>query len=302
MPAQRIDLHSHSTASDGRLTPAQLVERARQLELKALALTDHDTMAGLGMFHNAGKTHGVETISGVEISAEWAKGAMHIIGLFVDAQSTAFRSFLRQLSDGRKVRNPQIVRKLNELGLAITMDEVEAEAGLLDDGSGASPVDKSVGRPHIAAVLIKKGFVKDKQEAFERYLAKGQAAYVTRFMASPQESMDQIHSAGGLAILAHPPYLCTDSPEEMDRVVGDLKAKGLDGIEVFYSTHSPQQTEFCAWLAKKYDLVPSGGSDFHGEPGRNGKPVELGSGIGGSICIGYEVLEALKARKAARLR
>ncbi len=294
---QFIDLHCHSTASDGRLTPLELVECAKKVGLRALALTDHDTVAGLGMFHQAGKTHQIETISGVEISADYAKGTMHIVGLFVESQSQAFRSFLKKLSEGRKIRNPQIVSKLNELGMEVTMEEVEEEAGVLHDGPGGGAIDKSVGRPHIASVLIAKGYVKTKQEAFERFLAKGRPAYCSRFVASPQDSIDQIHGAGGLAILAHPPYLKAESPEEMDQIVGDLKSKGLDGIEVYYSTHTVEQTALCASLAEKHQLLISGGSDFHGEAGRGGTNVALGTGINGSLKLGYDVLEKLKARK-----
>jgi 3',5'-nucleoside bisphosphate phosphatase len=297
---RRIDLHCHSTASDGRLTPVELTERAARLKIAAMALTDHDTIAGLAMFHMAGKKHGVETVSGVEISAEFSKGTMHVVGLFVETQSQAFRSFLKQLADGRKIRNPQIVARLNELGMKITMEEVEAEAGVRDNGPGDGAIDKSVGRPHIAAVLIKKGYVKTKQEAFDKYLAKGRVAYFNRFAANPQESIEQIHSAAGLAILAHPPYLKAENDEEMDRIIGDLKAKGLDGLEAWYSTHTPQQTELCLKLAQKYDLVTSGGSDFHGEPGRGGTNVDLGSGINGTLSIPYDVLEKLKERRAKR--
>ena len=301
LPTQHIDLHCHSTASDGRLTPAQLIDRAHEVGLKAIALTDHDTLAGLGTFHTCGKKLGIETISGVEVSADYEKGTMHIVGLFIDTQHQAFRAFLKQLADGRKVRNPQIVNRLNELGLAITMEEVETEAGVIDAGVGGGAIDKSIGRPHIAAVMIKKGFVKTKQEAFDKYLAKGGQAYFTRFVASPEDSIGQIHSAGGLAILAHPPYLKAANDDEMDAIVGDLKKKGLDGIEVHYSTHTPEQTALCAKLAQKYDLVPSGGSDFHGEVGRSGRSVELGSGIDGKLSIPYEVLEKLKERRARRM-
>ncbi|HYF51017.1 MAG TPA: PHP domain-containing protein [Planctomycetota bacterium] len=300
MPDRCIDLHCHSTASDGRLTPAQLVERAKQRNLRALALTDHDTVAGLGMFHQAGKKFGVETISGVEVSAEFAKGTMHMLGLFVDPQHQAFRAFLKKLAEGRKIRNPQIVAKLNELGMAITMEEVEAEAGVKDNGPGGGAIDKSIGRPHIAAVLIKKGYVRTKQEAFDKYLAKGASAYFPRFVASPQDSIEQIRSAGGLAILAHPPYLKAESDAELDAIIKDLKDKGLDGIEVWYSTHTPQQTEVCFALAKKYELLATGGSDFHGEPARGGGIVDLGLGVNGPLNIAYSTVEKLKERRASR--
>ena len=301
MPKDWIDLHCHSTASDGRLTPVKLIELAKQLELRALALTDHDTVAGLRSFHDMGKLHGVETISGVEVSAEYSRGTMHIVGLFVDPSSQAFRSFLKKLSDGRKIRNPQIVQRLNELGMPITMQEVEEEAGCVDNGSGGGALDtKSVGRPHIAAVMIRKGYVQTKQEAFDKYLSKGRPAYFTRFAASPEESIQQIHSADGLAILAHPPYLKAKDEEELDGIVADLKKKGMDGIEVHYSSHTPEDTALCAKLAAKYDLVVSGGSDYHAEPGRGNTAVELASGVGNNLSIPYSVLEKLKERKAKR--
>jgi 3',5'-nucleoside bisphosphate phosphatase len=178
----RIDLHCHSTASDGRLTPAQLVDMAKRHGLKALALTDHDTVAGLAMFHAAGRKRGLETVSGVEVSADFEKGSMHLLGLLVQTGSQEFRTFLKRLSDGRKVRNPQIIQKLNELGLAITMREVEAEAGIPPQGYGGGAIDKNVGRPHIATVLIRKGYVKTRQEAFDHFLGKGKAAYAPRFV------------------------------------------------------------------------------------------------------------------------
>jgi predicted metal-dependent phosphoesterase TrpH len=294
VPDRYIDLHCHSTASDGRLTPTQLVEHARKLGLSALALTDHDTIAGIALFQTAGKKHGIETVACVEISADYAKGSMHMLGLFVDTQSQALRSFLKQLSEGRKVRNPQIVAKLNELGMALTMEEVEREAGI---GQQYVGVAKNVGRPHIAAVLIKQGYVKTKQEAFDKYLAKGRAAYVTRFVASPRDSIDHIRNAGGLAILAHPPYLKTDSDAELEKVVAGLKADGLGGIEAYFSTHTPEQTAFYEKLAQKYDLAISGGTDFHGEAGRGGADIELGSGIKNMLKVKYEVLEKLKERR-----
>jgi predicted metal-dependent phosphoesterase TrpH len=295
-----IDLHCHSTASDGRLTPTQLIERAKSLNVRALALTDHDTVAGLGMFHQAGKKFGVETISGVEISAEYARGTMHILGLMVDPQHQAFRAFLKKLADGRKVRNPQIVARLNELGMAITMEEVEAEAGVKDNAPGGGAIDKSVGRPHIAAVLIKKGYVRNKQEAFDKYLAKGAVAYITRFVATPHDSIEQIRSAGGLAILAHPTYLKAENDADLEKIVCELKDQGLDGMECWYSTHTAQQTELCTRIAQKCGLEMAGGSDFHGEAARGGGQVDLGSGVNGPLNIPYSILEKLKTRKAAR--
>jgi len=291
-----IDLHCHSTASDGRARPEELIAKAKAIGLRALALTDHDTVAGLEAFSAAGRASGIETVPGVEVSAESKKGTMHILGLLVNPAHASFKEFLGQLAAGRKVRNPQIVDKLCELGLKLTMEEVELEAGVKDDGPGGGAIDKSVGRPHIAAVLIKKGYVKDKQEAFDKYLAKGAPAYFSRFTASPEESIRQIHAAGGLAVLAHPHYLSSDAAE-LEQLVGKLKEAGLDGIEVFYSTHTREQTALSQKLAQQFDLVPSGGSDFHGEQGRSGVSVELGSGIERNLAIPYSILEGLKARQ-----
>lgn len=273
---------------------------AKNRGLSAIALTDHDTVAGLAMFHDAGKKRGIETISGVEVSADFEKGTMHILGLFVDSQNQEFRAFLKCLADGRKVRNPQIIHKLNELGMKITMREVETEAGMADNGPGSGAIDKCVGRPHIAAVLIKKGYVKNKQEAFDKYLAKGKPAYVPRFVATPVESIRQIHNAEGLAILAHPFYLKAEDDDELESIITDLKKKGLDGMEVYYSTHTPEQRALAASIAQKLDLIVSGGSDFHGEEGRSGQRVDMGTGINGTLNIPYEVLEALKAKRAKR--
>jgi predicted metal-dependent phosphoesterase TrpH len=188
------------------------------------------------------------------------------------------------------------------MGMDITMEEVEIEAGMKDDGPGGGAVDKSVGRPHIASVLIRKGYAKDKQEVFDKFLAKGAPAYFSRFTASPEESIKQIHAAGGVAILAHPPYLLKEENDaEMDAIVGGLKAAGLDGIEVHYSTHTPKQTEFISGLAKKYSLLPSGGSDFHGEPAVKAGDVAIDLGVGkGNLRIPDEILENFKKLKASR--
>jgi predicted metal-dependent phosphoesterase TrpH len=220
---------------------------------------------------------------------------MHIVGLFIDVAHAGFREFLGKLSEGRRIRNPKILAKLAEHGVDISMEEVEEAAGLNSGGGGA--IDKSVGRPHIAGVMIKKGYVKDKTEAFDKYLAKGQSCYVSRFVASPEETIRQIHTANGLAILAHPPYLKASSEEELESLVGGLKDHGLDGIEVHYSTHTKQQTEMCARLARKFDLVPSGGSDFHGEPGSDGQSaVELGFGIRSNLRVPYAIFAGLRER------
>jgi hypothetical protein len=296
-----IDLHVHSTASDGLLTPAQLVERAAALGLRALALTDHDTVGGLKELHAAGaavRARGgrLETVGGVEVSAQCTHGTMHLVGLFVEPDNEALRAFLKPLAEGRRERNPKIMERLRAAGLDITMEEVEAEAGLnADAGAGGGAVDKSVGRPHIAAVMLRKGFVADRQEAFDKWLAKGKPAYVPRFQATPDESIACIRAAGGLAILAHPPYLQARSEAELEQIVAGLKAAGLNGVETYYAGYSPEQTSLCLRLAKKFDLAHCGGSDFHAPPAKNGasNAPELGRGYG-NLAVPYSVLERLR--------
>lgn len=298
-----IDLHSHSTASDGRLSPEQLVREALQAGVTTLALTDHDTLGGLAEFNQLGQQLGLETISGVEVSAEFrsalGKGSMHIVGLFVEPRPD-FKIFLGKLAEGRRVRNPKIIAKLRALGLDITLEEVELEAGVKDLGPGGGAIEKSIGRPHFASVLVRKGYVKNKQEAFDKYLAEGASGYSERFTADPVESIRQIHAAGGVAVLAHPTYLNVARPEALDDLVAELAQAGLDGIEVYYSSFTPEETARMLKLAEKNNLAPSGGSDFHGESRElaGERYVELGRGRG-NLKVPPEVLVELKRRRNA---
>lgn len=277
---KRIDLHTHSTASDGSLTPTELVAAAKAEGLAAIALTDHDTVAGVEEALEAGRRLGIEVIPGVEISAEHSPGQMHIVGLFIDPADAGLREWLAELAGGRDNRNPRIIGKLQDLGIDITMSEVAAVAG-----------EGSVGRPHIAKVLLAKGAVKTTQEAFDRYLAKGAVAYFDRLRATPEESIARIHAAGGLAILAHPNLCGAGGERELEEVVSCLKNVGLDGIEVQYSTFSPNDADLCALLARKFDLLPSGGTDFHGAT----KPdIHLGRGRG-TVDVPYAMLEKMKS-------
>ena len=188
-----IDLHTHTTASDGSLSPSELVKAAADARLLAVAITDHDTIEGVEEAAQAGSDIGIEVVPGVEVSAEYSPGQMHIVGLFIDHHNQELGTWLSGIQGGRDTRNPRIIARLQELGLPITMDEVVKVAG-----------EGSVGRPHIARVMVAKGFVDDTQEAFDKYLAKGAPAYFDRLRATPEDSIRRIHSAGGLAILAHP--------------------------------------------------------------------------------------------------
>lgn len=283
-----IDLHTHSTASDGSLTPLELVRYAAEKKLRAMALTDHDCVDGLDEAVAQGERLGIEVIPAVELSADHPDGTMHILGFFVDRRHEGFCGRLRRLQEARRERNPKIIQKLQALGLKITYDEVVAASG-----------GGQIGRPHFAKVLVQKGYLSSMQEAFERYLKKGAPGYVDKFRFSPQDAIAAIHEAGGVAVLAHPFTLYKDNSGALDPLLEALSQAGLDGMEVIYSTYSEEQARYYREKAEKYHLLPSGGSDFHGahKPG-----IDLGVGQG-RLKVPYELLEPLrkKARSYAQL-
>lgn len=274
-----IDLHTHSTASDGSLSPRRLVETALSSGLSALAITDHDTAAGVEEALRAGAELGLEVVSGVEISARHRPGQMHIVGLFIDYRSSRLNTWLKERERIRDQRNTGIITKLRGLGIDISLSEVEAKA------------EGVVGRPHIAEVLLEKGAVRSREEAFLKFLNRGQPAYCDRVHPSPEDSIREIHRAGGLAILAHYIYCGTRNEEELEALLRRLKEMGMDGMEIYYADYTPAQAELAARMAKRVGLLPSGGSDFHGAS----KPeVKVGFGFG-DLRIPYRILKDLKA-------
>src|SRR5581483_9193917 len=278
-----VDLHTHSTFSDRTYTPADLVMYAKKKGLRAVALTDHDTVEGLGEAMAAGKECGVEVIPGVELSAAFQEGAMHLLGLFVDRDAPSFLKKLSVLQASRRERNPKIVEKLRKLGFDITEDEVAAVAG------------GEAGRPHFARVLMEKGEVGTITEAFERYLGEGRPAFVERFQFSPEEGISLIHEAGGVAVLAHPRTLRL-SPDQLAPLLKGWIRAGLDGIEVYYSTHTPEETVRYERLAAEWNLAATGGSDFHGE---NKPGIDLGVGRG-TLHVPYSILDLIRRRRIKR--
>ena len=259
-PADRaIDLHAHTTASDGEHTPEVLVEKAAGIGLKALAVTDHDTTAGVARAAAAGQTLGIEVVPGIELSAEpprprsGARSQCHILGLYIDPDSAPLLDRLREVIRNRNRRNDLMVERMrSELRWEITLAEVEAAAG-----------GDVVARPHFARVILDKGYVRSVREAFEIYLGKGGKAYVERDRLRPDEAIDLIHRAGGVAVLAHPNNLYM-SDEETETYVRDLAGLGLDGIEARYNLHTPEDTARYLALAERLRMLTSGGSDFHG--------------------------------------
>ena len=274
----RLDLHLHTTHSDGSLPPAEVVARAHQVHVRALAITDHDILTGLPEAAAAAEPLGIEVIPGVEISSRFDDDELHILGYFLDPTDPALLARLDTLRRSRHRRNPQIVARLQELGLSIDYDEVRELAGT-----------EAVGRPHIARVLMEKGYVQSAREAFDRYLARGKAAYVARELPEPAEAIAWIREAGGVAVLAHPLWV-KRTGEALRKLCEPLKEAGLGGIEVHYSTHTPQQTSDFLNLAKQLDLLVTGGSDFHGLT----KPdIDVGTGRGG-LKVPEKLLEPLK--------
>lgn len=275
-----IDLHTHTYASDGTYSPAALVTLAKEQGIEAIAITDHDTIEGLPEAMETGKRSGIEVIAGMELSVEYAPGSMHILGLLINPEDKRLNDTLAKLQESRSARNPQIIEKLNELGMLITMEEVEKISG-----------GGQLGRPHIAAALVKNGHVNNTQEAFDKYLKKGATAYFERHRLSREEAADVIHGAGGLLILAHPGTLRLNGLK-FDKLLLELKDAGFDGIEVFYNNHSQVEEDRLIKIADKLKFVISGGTDFHGE---NKPSIKLGVGYG-NMAIPYEVLQEMKQR------
>jgi predicted metal-dependent phosphoesterase TrpH len=276
-----IDLHTHSTASDGSFSPVKLIRYARTKGLRAVALTDHDCIDGLEEAIAVGNEIGVEVIPGIELSAKFNNGGMHILGYFVNPSDPVFLQRLSMLQEARRQRNPKIVKKLQDLGMNISYEEVVAASG-----------GGQVGRPHFAQVLVNKGFVRTIAEAFEKYLRNGGSAYVEKDRLSPEESIALIHEAGGVAVLAHP-FTLHLPVDQLDPLFERLVQGGLDGLEVYYSVHTPEQTAQYERLAERWGLVKTGGSDFHGDY----KPkIDLGVGMG-DLQVPYSILEELRQRK-----
>ncbi len=280
----RIDLHTHSTFSDGSLTPTDLVRHATNSHISVMALTDHDTTDGLTEAIDATQGYPIELIPGIEVSAQFQGREVHLLGYFIDRLSPRFQTRLAHLRMTREERIEAMVAKLQTIGLDISLEEVQQVAG-----TGA------IGRPHIAQSLLQKGYVRGIREAFERFLGSRGKAYIPRVIPSAATAMNWIKEAGGISILAHPNW--QGYPEaEIHKACEDLIDQGLEGLEVFYGSFSPRQISKNLQLAKRYNLLVTGGSDFHG----SFKPdIAIGTG-NTSIKVPQTVLEPL--RTAAKTR
>ncbi|WP_288311929.1 PHP domain-containing protein [uncultured Selenomonas sp.] len=254
------DLHTHTTFSDGKLTPEELISAARQAGLSYLAITDHDTVDGVAHLYENGfyPTKGVRVIPGIEFSAHHPTREIHVLGFNVDIYNSELTDKLNDVTEARWTRFSEMVAKLQKLGYDIREKDVLAVAG----------ASKSISRSHIGRVLVSKGYFKTVRDAFSELLQKGQPAYVPHYRLEVADIISLIHQAGGKAVLAHPKLIWDDA------LVEEICRSGIDGIEVFYPQHNPEDTAHYLALAEKYQLLPSGGSDFHGFPTRY--PAELG--------------------------
>jgi predicted metal-dependent phosphoesterase TrpH len=279
-----VDLHLHSTASDGTDSPSQLVSLAVEAGLTAIALTDHDNLDGIAEARTAAAPHGLELISGAELSVEWPTGAMHLLVYFLEPGSGPLQDRLTWLQESRHARNLRIVDNCNDLGLELTYDEVAEEAG-----------GRGVGRPHVAAVLMRKGHVSSIAEAFERYLAAGGLAYEPRDRLDAVEAIELAAASGAVTSIAHP-HTVGVGRDDYDAAFRTLADVGLGGIEANYSEYDAETRAHLARNADNLGLVATGGSDYHGayKPG-------LRVGVGrGDLHVPEETLEALRSKAIHR--
>ncbi|MCR8641730.1 PHP domain-containing protein [Paenibacillus sp. N1-5-1-14] len=280
MELQQADLHTHTTASDGMQPPRENVRLAKEAGLHAVAITDHDTVAGVREAMDAGQEYDITVVPGVEISTFAGGQDIHVLGYYVDIDNIQFLDRLASLRDTRILRNQALLARLSEIGMPITHDEIQ-EANQ-DTKKAGDPI----GRPHIAQTLIHKGYVASMQEAFDRYLGKEGAAYVTVPRIDPHTAAAWIHDAGGTAVLAHPGIYSDDE------LVYELLTKHFDGVEACHSDHTSEQERDYEAFAKKNGLVVTAGSDFHGI--REG---HLLHGAIGNRKVDIQVLTALHERR-----
>lgn len=278
-----VDLHAHSCKSDGSLTPTELVELAVSKNLAAVALTDHDTEAGIDEALAAAEGKNIEVVPGIEFSTEYEGRDIHVVGLYIDHKNESFQKYLKQFRDSRDLRNRKMCARLQEYGLDVRYEDMIKEFA----GSVMT-------RAHYARYLFQKGYVKSMPEAFERYVGDNAPCFIPREKVTPCQAVRLISDAGGVAVLAHP-ILYHLSDQRLEKLVALLKDEGLTAIEAVYSTYNTSEERQIRNLAQKYDLLLSGGSDFHGKA----KPgLELGTGYG-RLYVPYEFLEKIKQSRSS---
>ncbi len=266
----KVDLHIHTTVSDGTSTPRQVVQIAAQRKLRAIAITDHDTVGGIEEAKAEGLRSGIEVIPGVEINTDYNHQEIHILGYFIRYEDHKLLTHLESLQNARLARIRKMVDRLPGLGLPIELKRVLELAG-----------EGSVGRPHIGMAMVEKGYVASVEEAFQRYLGLGRPAFVPRYALSPAEAVGIIRQAGGTAVWAHPGLA------QRDYLIVELVEAGLRGLEVYYPEYTPDMVRHYLALARQYHLVVTGGSDYHGSG--TGYRAELGE-----VTVHYDVVNQLR--------
>ncbi|MCI5221498.1 MAG: PHP domain-containing protein [Candidatus Electrothrix sp. AR4] len=274
-----VELHTHSVYSDGTSTPAELIMMATARNLQGFALTDHDTVEGVQETIRLGAEHGVAVVSGLEVSACHRDHSLHILGYGIDTKNRDLLRWLERLQQGRAERNTKILEKLRGMGVAVSSEEVDR---LSTCGQ--------TGRPHIARLLIDKGYVNTMNQAFDRYLGRNKPAWCSRFAYSAAETIAVIHQTGGLAVLAHPGSI-DNSMRSQPLIIQELAERKLDGLELFYPSHTHKTKKRLKKLAKQYNLLCTGGSDYHGDNRTN-----VFAGSAGGICPPDSIMDELLER------
>ena len=274
-----IDLHTHTTASDGTTAPSDLIEQALNAGLEAIAITDHDTFAGYDEASPIAAGAALDLVCGIELSTKYNKRSIHLLGYFpVQPPTVEFRDWLRFNQESRRDRNRRLAQRLQSLGLDVKLEEVERLGRSL------------AGRPHFAQILVQKGYVSSYQEAFDEYLDEAAKGYVDRDEAQLGDAIERVAVAGGIPTLAHPIRVTRDAAT-LRALLVEMRPRGLAGIEVFHSDHSAADSAEYQMFAREFDLLPTGGSDFHGDR----KPsVRLGTGVNRNLNISRMVLDRLR--------
>lgn len=268
-----VDLHTHTTASDGLLSPRELVRLAAERGIRVLAVTDHDSVAGIPEAQHAAREHGILLIPGIELSTAVERGEVHLLGYCIDPHRPALERHLHQLVAARRERAVRLVEQLHSLGFPVSLDELEAVA------QGGT-----ITRAHAARLLVAKGYVSSIDEAFDRYLGRNRPAYVPRSYPSPREAVKIVRAAGGVLVLAHPL-----SADDLEETLAELIPAGLAGLEAWYGEYTLEQQRELAALAERYGLIATGGSDYHGPGFRAGREL-------GAVDVPLAAVEALLSR------
>ncbi len=277
-----IDLHTHSTCSDGSDPPERIPELAAAAGCAAVALTDHDTLAGIGRARARAAQLGVELVAGCEVSCRYRGTSAHVLVYFVEEGDGALQSELAALRDDRVARNRSLADRLAELGVPITYEEIVAEAA----------GEESVGRPHVAKLLVRQGLAESIPDAFDRWLGEGRPAYVPKSRVPPADIAAAAAASGGVAVLAHPFTLGLDF-DGLDAVAAELADAGFAGMEAYYGRYTPEERAGLVAVARRHGLVATGGSDYHGTV-----KTDLWVGKGeGDLAVPDEVLAELRARR-----